>query len=50
MDTRTLTADEILNLARAATFNDLHKEAADYWLMLDVMASAGILPREWRHF
>ena len=44
------TPNELLNLARAATYNDSYKEAADYWLILDELASAGRLPREWEHY
>lgn len=47
---RTLGPDELLHRARSATYNDHYKEASDYWLMLDTQASAGNLPREWRHF
>lgn len=44
-----LNADELLRLARAATYEDRNQEATDYWLILDIQASRGNLPEEWQH-
>jgi hypothetical protein len=46
----TLSADELLRMARSASHNGLHEEASKYWLRLDTLASANVLPSEWRHY